>query len=598
MKLFWNMFWNTLKNKIIQFSHSLNFKFLLRYVAVVLFCLIIFTSFTYYYSNKALKQMAQQNVNQMILSSGELLNTLIEDIEYEFFTLQSDKTIQKILDNPTSENHYQDIKTLEGILENIDPFQLKILSVELYVPNSDYPSLSEGTSVFSSQELTNDTWYQSVKSSNGKICWHIFDSLDKTYIVSAKELINTTTKEPIAILRLIIDIDYFDNILKDIKLADTGRLFLTTDTHIINPSSEFVNNNLANHELLFQKMLKQTSAKEYAEIDNELYFLSSYALQNTGLYLVGYVRIKEFENSSNNLQFIYLYAMLLTLILLPTMLYVISSTITKLITNLADKMRNYVFESNIDIPRGSCDEIHSLYASYNTMQSTIKNLINDVTTSAKMLKRAELKTLKTQLTPHFLYNALNSIIIMADKYHADDIVQTVTSLSNFFKYSLNNGNEITTIENELRQVKSYVDIQKIRFNNLFEINFDIADDVLCEKICNLSIQPLVENCIVHGFGQTDDYNGIINIRAYKENEDIYIKVEDNGWGINIISLNKLNQYVKKPFDPDEPIEKYGVYNINQRIKLYFGSQYGLSYSQNDMGGLTATIHLSTTLLES
>ncbi|MBE5040891.1 cache domain-containing sensor histidine kinase [Ructibacterium gallinarum] len=586
-------FWHILKEKVISFSYSLNFKLLIGYIITIILCLSIFTGIIYYYSDRTLENLSKENVDQMILSTSELLNTFIEDIEYEIFTLQANKSIQKILNNPSSASFYNDIQVLENALLSIDPFKKKFTSAELYVPQPYYPSLSESLNVYSSSEMRNDPWYQSVKNSGDKTCWNIFDYPDKSYIVVAKQLINTITKEPTAIVKLNIDMDYFNNILKDIRLANTGRVFLTTENHIINSYNVPLINQLKNNDILFQTMLKKNHDTQYTEIDNVRYLLVSYALQDTGLYLVGCVNVKEFGDSGIILQRIYLSVLLLMLILIPTILYLISSYITKTITNLADKMKNYKFESNIEVPKGRRDEIHSLYTSYNIMQDIISNLVKDINTAAKIQKKTELKALKIQLTPHFLYNSLNSIAVMAAKYQADDIVNTVSSLSSFFKHSLNNGNEISTIENEIKHVKSYTDIQKIRFGDMFEINFDIEPDLLQQKICNLSLQPLVENCIVHGFGHCCDFHGVINIKAFKEDDDIYIKVEDNGWGINVIGLNELNQYVQKAFDPNEPIEKYGIYNVNQRIKLYFGPQYGLSYSQNDMGGLTATIHITT-----
>lgn len=581
---------NKLKKNIVEFRNSINSKFLLVYIAIVLLCMTLFTGITYYYSYITLNGMAQQNVNQIILSMNDLLSTYVDDIKYEMFTLQANKDVQSILTAPKDVS--SDVKKLDEILSGIDPFKKRIISAELYSFNPDYPSLAESSCVFSARELENDPWFRDVCESGTDIVWNIFDYPDATYISASKQIINTATKEPVAVVRFFVDVNYFNNILRDIRLAKTGRVFLTTDSHIINPEQVPLINAISNNTTLFGKMLKDKKSNCYTSINGERCYMSSNALRDTGLFLVGCVKVREFGDSRAILNRTYIGLLILMIIMIPSILYFISVEITKPITELAVKMKNHRFDTQIAVPGGRKDEIYSLYTSYNTMQNIISSLINDVTEAAKTQKKIELKALQMQLTPHFLYNTFNSITAMARTYNANDIVKTVSALSSFFKHSLNNGSEITTIENEINHVISYVEIQKIRFGDKFELVFDIDKDVLNEKICKLTLQPLVENCIVHGFGHSDTH-GIIKITANKSGNDIHICVADNGWGINVIDLNELNNYVEKSFDPDEPIEKYGIYNVNQRIKLYFGSKFGLSYTQNEPCGLAAHIHIST-----
>ena len=225
--------------------------------------------------------------------------------------------------------------------------------------------------------------------------------------------------------------------------------------------------------------------------------------------------------------------------------------------------------------------------SYNSMLNTIDSLITDVEDLYKKQKIFELKALQAQINPHFLYNTLDSIHWMARAHHAPDISKMVSALGTFFRHSLNKGNEYTTIENELNQISSYVSIQKIRFEDKFDVVYDIDENLLHCTIVKLTIQPLVENSIIHGFDEIEE-GGMITIRVYSEDDYIFIEVADNGCGTDTDELNKA---VTRELDYSEPIEKYGLTNVNLRIQLYFDKTCGLSFKTNETGGVTATIKI-------
>ena len=227
---------------------------------------------------------------------------------------------------------------------------------------------------------------------------------------------------------------------------------------------------------------------------------------------------------------------------------------------------------------------------FNHLHLRIKKLIGDIKNEMSVRKRAELKALQAQITPHFLYNTLNSISLLAKKYRADDIRQMIVALSRFFMVSLSNGAEVITIEQELQHINSYIYIQKIRYDSSFEFRTDIDESLMNNLICKLTIQPLVENCLTHAFADTDKA-GIITLSIKQSGADIVIRVSDNGK--RRVDIDELNRFVRQEFDLNEPIEKYGIHNINQRIKLYFGEEYGLSYEKNIPQGLTAIVRIKS-----
>ena len=272
---------------------------------------------------------------------------------------------------------------------------------------------------------------------------------------------------------------------------------------------------------------------------------------------------------------------------------VLSRSITTPIYNLCSIMKH--FEKDVsfrcDVPYNN--EIGELYKSFNTMMSTVDNLVTDINDLFERQKTWELKALQAQINPHFLYNTLDSVNWMAQQHGYEDISSIVTALGSFFRYSLNKGQEFTTLENELYQIRSYIEIQKIRFKDKLNTEFDIDESILPCRIAKLTLQPLVENCIVHGFDNFE-YMGVITITGTKKDGYVYLTVSDNGKGGDV---DKMNRLLDKEFSPDEPIEKYGIHNVNQRIKLYFGNECGLHYEENEIGGIDVTATLKERYFE-
>lgn len=577
---------------IFKNRFSINTKLMISYIIIISITISIFSAIVYYGSNNAIKEIAQRNAEQIINSAHHNLLTLIDDINYEINSLQANKYIHEVLTS-TNMNVINEINIIEDVLTNVDIFQRKITAIELVaLSKENYPSLSSNHAVFSAKELANDVWFKTMMSSDYHIKWFVYDntSVKENYIIASKLIMNTHTAEPVAIIKAKININNFTKLLDDIQVAYTGRVFLTTQTHIINPSQNEFIHSFTNNKILFGEMLNHQKNSRYIKINGEELLVVSAPLRDTGLYLVGAVKLKEFETSSASILRAIIITSIVTIFVSLMALFYTGSFITKPIITLARTMKNFSLEQT-NISAHTNDEIGILYKAFNSMKSTIANLIDDVNKFARLQRNAELKALQAQITPHFLYNVLNSISAMAKRSNIPEIEKMICALASFFKHSLNNGNEFTTIRKELEHVISYVDIQKIRFGDAFNITIDVDEEIIDFPICKLILQPLVENCIVHAF-EDISYTGQIRIRGYKDGNSIYILVSDNGLGANVTDVDTLNNYVNKEFDPDEPIEKYGIHNVNQRIKLYYGPEYGLSYRENEKGGLTAIVHIS------
>ena len=571
---------------------SVKFKLTLSCVSIVVLSVIIFATVIYTRSASVVTRLAERNVEQIMESSFQHINTLIEDINASLLSFQSNESVQSILSSDSSYSKPDDISELEKLLQGIDVFQSKILKSELYVMNrSDFPRLNNTQFVFSDEQMKQDSWYNTMLQSGNSVRWVMRDSQNKnqSHIIASKLIYNVYTQEPMAVLKSTIDMNNFTDYLDNIRLADTGKMFLCSDNHIVHFSDSKLGQRLANNPVVFNDMLKTVSPQtRTTSINGDRWLLKSYALGNTGMFLLGAVKINEFSTAQSSITTaLIVTALVLSLFSLVLILF-ISSLITKPISALSRRMNNYNAEHSNAIHANSHDEIGVLFESFNAMDKTINNLIETINKETEIRKTAEMKALQAQITPHFLYNTLNSISALSKSYGAHDIEQMTMALSRFFMHSLNNGSEMISIHDELEQVKSYVYIQKIRYGDKFKVIINNDPDTDKCLICKLTLQPLVENCIYHAFYDID-YVGIISINVVNDNGVIEITVSDNGIGDVTVDFDKMNEYTNKPFDLDEPIEKYGIHNISQRIKLYFGDEYGLKYYPNPDGGLTVKV---------
>ena len=182
-------------------------------------------------------------------------------------------------------------------------------------------------------------------------------------------------------------------------------------------------------------------------------------------------------------------------------------------------------------------------------------------------RRAELAALQAQINPHFIYNALDAIAWYAKIEKQSYLADMVYELATFFRISLHKGENIIKVSEEISHVESYIAIEQMRFPGVFEVEYKIQEDLLDEKMIKIILQPIVENSIKHGFDNMDS-GGKINITGYKnENGDIIFEIEDNGHGMDFNPL-----YVEKSK------RGYGIRNVNERIRLEYGEEYGLSYN--------------------
>ncbi len=282
-------------------------------------------------------------------------------------------------------------------------------------------------------------------------------------------------------------------------------------------------------------------------------------------------------------------AFLCVVALIVIVSYYIPQSITKPIIRLSevtDQVAKGDLTVRSDVKTGA--EVGVLNDSLNTMIDKICALVEQVKKEQISLRKAEFELLQAQINPHFLYNTLDAIVWLAESGEQQMVVDMVENLSDFFRTSLNQGKDIVTVQEELEHVRSYLEIQKVRYQDILSFEIDVPETVYKYLIPKITIQPLVENALYHGIKNKRGL-GTIVIKGSLEEDSFVLRVNDNGIGMTEERLIQVREGIENKAPNEKDI--YGLYNVNERIRLNFGEKYYISLESVYMEGTTVYIRL-------
>ncbi|MBE7044430.1 MAG: hypothetical protein E7397_02795 [Ruminococcaceae bacterium] len=305
-------------------------------------------------------------------------------------------------------------------------------------------------------------------------------------------------------------------------------------------------------------------------IQNSAYYSKKIKINSTPTldwYLVCSFSNQELRNQLRNLNGIMTALQLVILLIAILIMIRMSNRITSYIRKLYQKMSRYPQNTASDYPltAGSQDEFAFLDHTLHDMISRIDLLMENIKTNQKKQRELELQIMQAQINPHFIYNSIDSISCLALENGQYEIRKIAIALANFFRISLSKGQKHITVADELQHVKYYITIEQFRANNSFNVTYDIAPDIMDKKIIKIILQPLVENAIRHGLKNKPGI-GHIKISGFLLDGALHFEVTDDGTGFDTSILENKDAY-----------HGFGYQNINDRIKLEYGEEYGLSY---------------------
>jgi two-component system sensor histidine kinase YesM len=235
------------------------------------------------------------------------------------------------------------------------------------------------------------------------------------------------------------------------------------------------------------------------------------------------------------------------------------------------------------------DELKELAQSLNIMAGRIRGLIDENIRELKNLQKSEMKALQAQIAPHFLYNTFDTIIWLAEAGRNDDVINVAMAFSNFFRISLSKGKDWVTVRQEVEHVKSYLTIQRVRYESILDYSVEVDEEMMELKMLKLILQPLVENALYHGIKFRRNRGGLITLKGWIDNNEICFSVCDNGVGIQPDRLELIRSRLENGDIADEV--GYGLYNVNKRIQLYYETTKDLVLESTPGQGTTVSFRL-------
>ena len=424
---------------------------------------------------------------------------------------------------------------------------------------------------------------------------HIRDLFDRnensySWVISLSRAVEVTDegKATQALLLINLNYRYFEEIFSNVNLGNGGYVYLTNDRGDIiwHPKQNEIYSGRFNEDNKYAATLKDGITVE--NLSGKNLTLNVRTIGYTGWKLVGVTPSAALGIDGIKFRFFVLFVADLFLFLLAMINAFISDKISNPIKRLDGSVRE-IESGNLDVeivPSGSY-EVEHLGKSIKNMLGRIKVLMSDLVAEHNAKRKSEFDTLQSQINPHFLYNTLDIIVWMIENENSDKAVNIVTALAKFFRISLSKGKNIITVKDEVEHVRNYLMIQNMRFKNRFEYSIDVDEKVLSYSSLKLMLQPLVENAIYHGM-EFMDGDGEIDVKVFKEDNSLYFTITDNGLGM---SEDMVETLLSKDFVPSKKGSGIGVKNVNERIKLYFGSEYGLKVESEPDEGTKITIHL-------
>ncbi len=555
----------------------------LTFTTVAVLVAVIVSSMLYNKFAKTAEENANMNMQQIIEQVNYNLGLYVKGMRSIFETAEDQITNSASVDSPLL---IERMGMLMGSREDL-------VSVAVFTPEGKYVIGTPGQEMRSNTQLESQSWFTSAKRST-EIAYsapHI-QNLFKgryTWVVSISKLISYKENGEYKTGILLIDFNFrtIDELSKQVKLGKRGYAYILDPLGniVYHPQQQLIYAGLKYENV--EPVLEYAYRSYLDNSTGEKRFITVRTVEQTGWKIVGVAYYDEIVTTKRDLNWFLSWFLAVVILCVIIVSVLLSARISRPIRKLERTLQQIGegdLNTRIDVSGAGVYEVEQLSKRFNLLLQRIRQLMDQIIYEQETKRKGELEVLQSQINPHFLYNALNSVIRLAERGKNEDVVTMIQSLSKFFRISLSRGDNIITVQEELDHIRHYLVIQSFRFKNKFRYAIVAQEEVLLCETIKLILQPIVENALYHGIEMMPD-EGLISISAELKEGLIIIRVSDNGLGMSKETMKViLTGGSKSGYGSG-----VGVRNVNERIELYYGREYGLSFESEIEEGTTVTL---------
>ncbi len=579
-----------LRKRITLPFKTIRFNMIFLFSILILCAVFVFLGISMQVTRKAVIENSTEYTKQLIGQVKFDIDSYISYMENISTMVVTNMDIREYLSEPNLDSSRENIlyNRMLSQFDTILNMREDIYNIAIYGENGR-SVLNRGSQTINPNiNVKEMTWYKKAIAAEGKRVLsssHVQNLVydDYKWVVTLSKAIRTKeTGQNLG--ALLVDLNYssITKLCQNINMGNKGYIFLIDENGevIYHPKQQLIYTGLRTEKIT--DILSCKSDHFIAKLNGEEKLYTMSTSEKTGWIVVGVANINELFVNRKETQTIYLESALLLLLGAFVAAVLFSDKLAKPITALKLSMKE-VEKGNFDgitVEARGEDEIGMLYNSFYAMTEEIQNLMEDKSKSQKEKYRLELRALQAQINPHFMYNTLDSIVWMAEGGNNKEVVIMTSTLGKLLRQSISNEEELVTIEKEIDYARSYLIIQKMRYTDQLTFEIEVDPAIYAYKIVKLTLQPLVENAIYHGIKYKETM-GKIRITGKEMEEGILIQIIDDGIGMEEEVLNHILDK-KKRVNQNNGV---AVENVNRRLKLYYGENYGLHYE--------STLHVGT-----
>lgn len=569
---------------------------LTSYFLIAVVALAVFALVALHYTEKTVLENSQEYSIQLIQRVNSDIDSYMDYLHNISILITSDGDVHDYLfkTEQDADESYERFERIRSQFDTIMETRNDIVNIGILGAEGDYLFNSGRENINPNVQLEKVEWIQQTKEKRGLTeisSSHVQNIVSGRYewvITLSKAIQNKNTQAYEGIFFVDLNYSSISELCDAISFGNRGYVYILDEEGnlIYHPQQQLLYSGLKEEKI---REIMMCEGNSFVTEDGKLYSISR--SEETGWTVVGVSYVEELLKNNVETTRIYVISAMMILLVATALAFFLSNEITKPIKALGESMGE-VEKGNFDQValeiRGE-HEIARLSGSFHIMIQKIKNLMEQNVQEQRLKRKSELKALQAQINPHFLYNTLDSIIWMAEWGKTKEVVTMTSSLAKLLRQSISNQNELVRVEEEVEYTRSYLTIQKMRYKDKLEYDISMDAAIMDVKVPKLILQPLVENAIYHGIKYKEG-KGTLLVEGSCTEQEIVLKVTDDGIGMEEEKLLKI-------FEKKETTMRkngVGVQNVHERIQLYYGKAYGLSFFSVPGQGTTVEIHIPFT----